>query len=147
MDTTEGSLDGHLVFNVAFADSLAEGRDAYEKSDEISRQSTTRGQYSDGKVHAKTCFVKAGGSTRYTFASRGYQELAVVAEAGGLVTMKVHVTNRAGLDERYDDTTDVKRGRPQRRTAFTLPTDRSNTVELEIINCGTRDCSFVVISN
>ena len=28
-----------------------------------------------------------------------------------------------------------------------LPTDRRNTVVLEIVNCGKKDCSVVVISN
>lgn len=146
-DDSEESLNGHLVFNIAFADSLAAGKNVYGQADDINRSSTTRGQYTDGKVHAKTCFVKAGSTTRYTFPSRGYQELAVVAESGGLVTMRIHVTNRAGLDERHDDTSDVRKGRPQRRTSFNLPTDRTSTVELEIVNCGSNDCSFVVISN
>lgn len=144
---SEESLNGHLVFNVAFADSLADGRDAYGKADDLNRTSTTRGQYDDGKVHSKTCFVRAGKSTKYTFPSRGHQELAVVAESGGLVTVKIHVTNRAGLNVRYDDTKDVHQGRPQRKAVFELPTDRTNTVELEIVNCGKKDCSFVVISN
>ena len=41
----------------------------------------------------------------------------------------------------------VKKGMPQRKTFFELPKDRSNLVELEIMNCGKKDCSFVVISN
>jgi hypothetical protein len=61
--------------------------------------------------------------------------------------MKVHVTNSAGLDKRYDDTKAVKKGMSQRKTSFELPTDRRNIVELEIVNCGKKDCSFVVISN
>jgi hypothetical protein len=61
--------------------------------------------------------------------------------------MKIHVTNSAGLDRRFDDTTNVKKGMPQRKTSFELPVDRRNTVELEIINRGKKDCSFVVISN
>ena len=146
-DDSIASLNGHLVFNDAFADSLAEGKDVYDKADIISRLTVHRGQTADGSILTKTCFVKAGKSTKYTFASKGHQELAVVAEAGGLVTMKIHVTNTAGLDIRYDDTKSVKKGLPQRKTTFELPTDRRNTVELEIINCGTNDCSFVVISN
>lgn len=112
-----------------------------------SNNRTTRGQTPNGSIFTKTGFVKAGRSTRYTFTSKGYQELAVVAEAGGLVTMKIHVTNTAGLDQRYDDTKDVKKGRPQRQAHFTLPKDRANTVELVVVNCGQKDCSFVVISN
>ena len=146
-DDSIASLNGHLVFDEAFADSIAEGKDVYGKADDMNRSTAHRGQTSDGSILTKTCFVKAGKSTKYSFASKGHQELAVVAEAGGLVTMKIHVTNNAGLDKRFDDTKNVKKGMPQRKTSFELPTDRRNTVELEIINCGKKDCSFVVISN
>ena len=130
-DDTIVSLNGHV----------------YQKADDMNRTRAHRGQTADGSILTKTCFVKAGKSTKYSFASKGHQELAVVAEAGGLVTMKIHVTNSAGLDRRFDDTKSVKAGLPQRKTAFELPSDRRNTVELEIINCGKNDCSFVVISN
>lgn len=147
MDDSIASLNGHLVFDEAFADSIAEGKDVYGKADDLNRSTAHRGQRTDGSILTKTCFVKAGKSTKYSFASKGHQELAVVAEAGGLVTMKVHVTNSAGLDKRFDDTKNVKKGMPQRKITFELPTDRRNTVELEIVNCGKKDCSFVVISN
>lgn len=149
-DESVPSLDGHLVFDEAFADSLASGNTSvYQKANVMnsSRSSAHRGQTADGSYLTKTCLVKAGQSTKYTFASKGHQELAVVAEAGGLVTMKIHVTNSAGLDRRYDDTKNVKTGLSQRKTSFDLPVNRRNIVELEIINCGNKDCSFVVISN
>lgn len=146
-DDSIASLNGHLVFDEAFADSLAEGKDVYGKADDLNRSKAHRGQTADGSILTKTCFVKAGKSTKYSFASKGHQELAVVAESGGLVTMKIHVTNNAGLDKRFDDTKNVKKGMPQRKTSFELPTDRRNTVELEIVNCCQKDCSFVVISN
>ena len=147
-DDNTASLNGHLVFDEAFADSLAVGNTSvYDKADDMSRASAYRGQTADGTYLTKTCTVKAGQSTKWTFASKGHQELAVVAEAGGRVTMKIHVTNSAGLDIRYDDTKQVKIGLPQRDASFELPTDRRNTVELEVINCGKKDCSFVVISN
>lgn len=147
-DDSISSLNGHLVFDVAFADSLAAGNTAvYDKADDMNRSTAHRGQTTDGSYLTKTCFVKAGKSTKWSFASKGHQELAVVAEAGGLVTMKIHVTNSAGLDQRFDDTKYVKKGMSQRKTSFELPKDRRNTVELEIVNCGAKDCSFVVISN
>ena len=147
-DESVASLDGHLVFDEAFADSLASGNTSvYSKANALHKSSAYRGQTSDGSYLTKTCMVKAGQSTKYTFSSKGHQELAVVAEAGGLVTMKIRVTNSAGLDRRYDDTKNVKTGLPQRKTSFDLPVNRRNIVELEIINCGNKDCSFVVISN
>ena len=147
-DDSIASLNGHLVFDGAFADSLATGNTAvYDKADDMNRSTAYRGQTVDGSYLTQTCFVRAGKSTKWTFASKGHQELAVVAEAGGLVTMKIRVTNSAGLDKRFDDTKQVKKGLSQRKTSFELPTDRRNTVELEVVNCGKKDCSFVVISN
>lgn len=146
-DGSAASLDGHLVFDEAFADSLAEGKDVMGKADELNRGPSVRGQSADGKILTKTFLVKAKKSAKYTFTSKGHQELAVVAEAGGLVTMKVHVTNRDGFDQRFDDTKSVKTGMPQRKKSFELPTERRNTVELEILNCADKDCSVVVISN
>ncbi len=147
-DDSVSSLNGHLVFDEAFADSLASGKTTiYDKADDMNKIRTHRGQTTDGSYRTKTCFVKAGKSTKYTFKAKGHQELAVVAEAGGLVTMKIHVTNSAGLDFHKDDTKNVKKGMPQRKTTFELPTDRRNTIELEVVNCGKKDCSFVVISN
>ena len=146
-DDSIASLNGHLVFDEAFADSIAEGKDVYGKADDLNRSTAHRGQTADGSILTKTCFVKAGKSTKYSFDSKGHQELAVVAETGGLVTMKIRVTNSAGLNKRFDDTKKVKKGMPQRKNSFELPNDRRNTVELEIVNCGKKDCSFVVISN
>jgi hypothetical protein len=147
-DDSIASLNGHLVFDVVFADSLAAGNTSvYDRADEMNRSAAHRGQTADGSYLTKTCFVKAGKSTKWSFASKGRQELAVVAEAGGMVTMKIRVTNSAGMDKRYDDTKAVKKGLPQRKTSFDLPKDRRNQVELEVVNCGKNDCSFVVISN
>lgn len=148
-DDSIASVNGHLVFDEAFADSLAAGNTSvYEKADDMNRLPRVhRGQTADGSYLTKTCLVKAGKSTKWIFSSKGHQELAVVAEAGGLVTMKIRVTNSAGLDKRFDDTKSVKMGLPQRKTSFELPKDKRNTVELEVINCGEKDCSFVVISN
>ena len=147
-DDSIASLNGHLVFDEAFADSLAAGNTSvYNKADDMNRSTAHRGQTSDGSYLTKTCFVKAGKSTKWTFASKGHQELAVVAEAGGLVTMKIRVTNSAGLDERHNDTKDWRKGRPQRKTSFDLPSNIRNTVELEVFNRSKKDITFVVISN
>lgn len=142
------SLDGHLVFNVAFADSLANGKDAYKNADNINRSSTHRGQMQGGKILTKTCFIKAKGKSVYTFNSVNRQELAVVAEPGGLVTTRVHAVNKTkGINEWHNDTTDVAKGRNSRKTAFNLPSSPRTQVTLEITNCTNKDISVVVISN
>lgn len=141
------SLVGHLVFDEEFAKQLADGKDVFQQSDSINSSRTERGQTANGAIRTKTCFAKAGKSVRYTFPSMNKQILAVVAEAGGRVTMKVHVTNKKGLNKRYDDTTSVKYGLSNRKTTFMLPGDCVNIVELEVVNCSKKDISFVVISN
>lgn len=148
IDGSVASLNGHLVFDENFANSIITNREAFQRADEINRETEAiRGQNPDGSISTKSCLVKAKGSTTYTFRAKGYQELAVVAEAGGLVTMKIHVTNSAGLDERHDDTKDVTKGQSYRKTSFNLPANKANLVELEVINCVDKDISFVVISN
>lgn len=142
------SLEGHLVFNVAFADSLANGKDAYKNADLINRSSTHRGQMQPGEILTKTCFVKAKGKSVYTFPSHDRQELAVVAEPGGLITTRVHAVNQTkGINEWHNDTVDVAKGRNSRKTAFTLPRSPKSQVTLEITNCTNKDISVVVISN
>lgn len=142
------SLEGHLVFNVAFADSLANGKDAYKNADAINKASTNRGQMESGKILTKTFLLKAKGKSEYKFMSHGRQELAVVAEPGGLVSTRVHASNATqGVNEWHNDTTEVKKGKSNRKTAFNLPQKPSTEVTLEITNCTDKDISVVVISN
>lgn len=146
-DDTISSLNGHFIFNEVFVDSLAAGKDAYSNADDINRSTTHRGQTSDGSILTKTCFVKAGKSTKYTFASRGRQELGIITEPGGRVYVRVHVTNPNGFDARYNDDKNAVKGTRRYRRSFDLPIKQRNTVELEVINRGNKDTSFVVISN
>ena len=142
------SLEGHLIFNAAFADSLANGKDAYKNSDNINRSSVHRGQMQQGGILTKTCLIKANGKSVYTFVSSDRQELAVVAEPGGLITTRVHAVNQTkGINEWHNDTTDVTKGRSSRKTAFNLPHSPKSRVTLEIANCTNKDISVVVISN
>ncbi len=146
-DDTIQSLNGHFVFNDIFVDSLAAGGNPYENADNINRSTTHRGQTTNGSILTKTCFVKAGKSTKHSFTSRGVQELGIITEPGGKVYVKVHATNPSGLDEWYNDNKSAKDGARRYKTRFTLPMDKRNTVEIEVINKGGKDTSFVVISN
>lgn len=146
-DDSISSLNGHFIFNEVFVDSLAAGKDAYSNADNINRATTHRGQLTNGSILTKTCFVKAGKSTKYTFTSRGRQELGIITEPDGRVYVRVHVTNQSGLDARYNDDKNAVTGARRYRRAFDLPLKQGNTVELEVINRGNKDTSFVVISN
>lgn len=142
------SLKGHLVFNAAFANSLAEGKDPYPYADNINKSTAHRGQMPPGQIYTKTCFVKANGKSVYTFISRDRQELAIVAEPGGLVTTRVHAVNdETGVNEWHNDTVDVTKGRRSRKSAFMLPHSSNSQITLEITNCTNKDISVVVISN
>ncbi|MDY6437395.1 MAG: hypothetical protein SPK72_07480 [Bacteroidales bacterium] len=146
--TTPTTMDGHLVFDDAFADSLANGIDVYQRTGEMIRNSNiSRGQNPDGSIKTKTLLLTAKGSTKQEFRASGHQEIAVVPEAGGLVTMKIHVSNSAGLNENYDDNRHVAIGESYRARAFELPKKPISKVEVEIINCSDKDISFVIISN
>lgn len=146
-DDSVASLDGHFVFDEDFADSVALGKDVYAHSNSIARATNNRGQTSDGSILTRTCLVKAGKSTKYTFVSRGRQELGVVTEPGGKVAVRIHVTNNSGLNEWHNDNKNAKKGVSRFKTVFTLPDNRNNKVELEVINRGMKNISFVVISN
>lgn len=146
-DDSVPSLNGHLVFNEAFIDSLLNGSDPYVQADSINRSGVKRGQTTNGTILTKTCFVKARQSTKYSFPSRGPQELGIVTEPGGRVFVKVHATNKAGLDEWHNDNKNAVKGARRFKTSFNLPTKTRNTVEIEVINKGDKDISFVVISN
>lgn len=139
------SLDGHFVFDYEFVDSLIAGRDVYRFAQRYADRTTVRGTTSTpNQVFTKTCAVKGKSSVRYTFKSRGRQELAVVAEPGGLVTLRVHDTTN---NVWYNDTKKVKKGEPSRILVFDLPTATRNVLEVEVINLSKKDISFVVISN
>lgn len=141
------SIDGHLVFKEEFAKLLPIDKDVYNKADSISKKRSIRGQFTDGSIKSKTYLIKAAGSTKYSFSSKGHKEIAVVSESGGLVTMRIHVTNSKGYNENFNDDTNVRKGMPHRQKSFDLPTDCMNTVVLDVINCVNKDISVVIISN
>ena len=130
----DNSLEGHLDFTNFYSDSLRAVR-------------SERGQNADGSISSKTFFIKAFQKIEYVFPASGYQELGVVAEHGGLVTIKVRVSNASGFTATHDDRNDVKAGRGQRYKYFTMPDSPMSKVTLEVINCCNRDFSFVVVSN
>lgn len=142
------SLNGHFVYDEEFIDSIIAGKSVYEFAEQYAFNRGKRGHnYNKGTAFMVNKLVKKSSSSKYTFASRGHQKLAVITEPGGMVTLKIHVTNHNGLDVRFDDVKDVKKGQPYRISTFDLPYNISNKVELEVINCTNKDISFVILSN
>lgn len=144
MDHEPLSLDGHFVFDEVFVDSLIAGRNVYKFAQRYASNRTVRGTSSSGKIFSKTGAVRKSSCVKYSFASRGRQELAVVAESGGLITLRVYDKTH---DKWYNDTVDVKKGRPSRILVFNLPENERSLLEVKIINTTQNDISFVVISN
>lgn len=144
VDDNPLSLNGHFVFDEVFVDSLIAGRDVYKFAQRYAEVRGVRGASSSGKIFTKTCAVRKSSSAKLTFVSRGHQELAVVTEPGGMVTIRIHDKTN---DKWYNDTKNVKNGQASRTFVFDLPTSGRTTLEVEVKNCGKKDIGFVVISN
>ena len=145
LDENPVSLDGHFVFDYEFADSLIAGREVYRCAQRYANRSAERGVASSAsEVYATTRTVAAKSSSKFSFVSREHQEIAVVAEPGGKVTLRIHDKTH---DVWYNDTKDVNKGRDTRYMVFDLPTADRSSLEIEVINTSDKDISFVVISN
>jgi hypothetical protein len=139
------SLDGHFVFDYEFVDSLIVNREVFKFAQRYAERASERSTSStSGDVFTKTCMVKGKSSTKFTFASRGHQELAFVAEPGGMITVRVH---NLSYDTWYKDPDKENKGKPSRIIVFDLPTDIWSSIEVEVINKAKKDVSFVVIKN
>ena len=137
-------LDGHFVFDEAFVDDLIEGRDVYKFAQRYAKREKDRGTSSSGQIFDKTCAVRSLSSVKYSFPSKGLQELAVVTEPGGLITLRIYDKTN---DKWYNDTEDVKTGRESRWMIMNLPENKRSVLEIEIINTVDKDISFVILSN
>ena len=123
---------------------LIEGRDVYKFAQRYAKREKDRGTSSSGQIFDKTCAVKGLSSVKYSFPSKGLQELAVVTEPGGLVTLRIYDKTN---DKWYNDTEDVKTGRESRWMIMNLPENKRCVLEIEIINTVDKDISFVILSN
>lgn len=137
-------LDGHFVFDEIFVNDLIEGRDVYKFAQKYAKREKKRGISSSGQIFDKNCAVRSLSSVKYSFPSKGLQELAVVTEPGGLITLRIYDKTN---DKWYNDTEDVKKGRESRCITINLPEDKRNILEIEIINTVNKDISFVILSN
>ena len=138
------SLDGHLLFDEVFVDSLIVNRKVFTFAQRYAndRAGRVRGSGEKNQIYIRTYAVKAKSALTFSFVARGYQELAVVAEPGGAVSLSIYdKTNKIP----YRDTKNVKRGEAHRSFALNLPESKMNQLEIEITNTTDKDISFVVI--
>lgn len=143
------SLDGHYIFNEEFMQLCSEGS-KYANADKLNNKANllgSRGQISVNSILYKNFCIKGNSSLTLSFPARGYEEIGVITEPGGAVSLRAHITNKDGLDKWYSTTNNFTKGEPYRRIQFDIPTDVRNIVEIEIINCTNKDVSFVILSN
>lgn len=143
-------LNGHIVFNEAFADSLSKGVNIYHQSDSLNRAIGERSvgmQSPRGRLQSKTIFIKANQTASCTFVAKGVKKIAVVAEGGGRVSMTMQGLYKNKPYTQYVDTEKVKKGMPHRTGTLALREDCLSTVLMKVKNCVQKDISIVITMN
>ena len=143
-------LNGHIVFDEAFADSLSKGVNIYHQSDSLNRAIGERSvgmQSPRGRLQSKTIFIKANQTASCTFVAKGVKKIAVVAEGGGRVSMTMQGLNKNKPYTQYVDTEKVKKGMPHRTGTLALREDCLSTVLMKVKNCVQKDISIVITMN
>ena len=138
------SFDRHFVFDPCFVDSLLINRDVYKFAHQYAERFSQRATSSGGLVFMSNGIVGKKTSVKYSLAARGRQEIAVVTEPKGRITLRIQDKTHHTW---YNDTVDVTEGRPYRIQILDLPLDKRCTLEIEIINTGKRTTSFAIIGN
>lgn len=144
------SLNGHIVFDEAFADSLSKGVDIYQQSDSLNRAIGERSvgmQSPRGRLQSKTVIIKANQTASCTFVAKGVKKIAVVTEVGGRVSMTMQGLYKNKPYTQYVDTEKVKKGMPHRTGTLALREDCLSTVLMKIKNCVQKDISIVITMN
>lgn len=144
------SLNGHIVFDEAFADSLSKGVDIYQQSDSLNRAIGERSvgmQTPRGRLQSKTVIIKANQTASCTFVAKGVKKIAVVAEGGGRVSMTMQGLYKNKPYTQYVDTEKVKKGMPHRTGTLALREDCPSTVLMKVKNCVQKDISIVITMN
>ncbi len=140
---TQPSLNGHYIFSSKFARDLIADRGVIKFARRY-RKDSKRGSSTGGtNIYLTNGVAPANGSAKYLLNSRDVQELAVVTEPNGLVTLRI-----TDLDNKqyYHDTKNETAGEPYRVHVLNLPS-KPTTLEIEIINTGSADTSFAIIGN
>ena len=139
------SFNGHFLFDYEFVDSLIVNRAVYQFAQRYAERCAERSIFSSSSdVYTRCCMVGGKTSTKMTYVSRGHQELALVTEPGGLITIRIHDLKH---NKWYNDNTMENEGISSRIHVFDLPKNEVATIEVEVINRSEKDVSFVIICN
>lgn len=141
----ELDLNGHFIFDEEFVDSLVANRKVLEFSRKYAEKRSHRGSTGvDGRIRMTTKALKSGQTSIWKTVNRGDAEFAVVAEAGGLLTMTI----RDGAGKvLYAETKDNKKGASIRKAQLKLPENKMTTLFIEITNHSKSDSSFAFLKN
>jgi hypothetical protein len=138
------SVDGHLIFDEEFIDSLIVNRKVTEFSLKFAHKRANRGTTGvNGGVRLTSRAVKKGESVIWKTTNCNIAEYALVAEPDGLFTMTIRDSKGKVL---YCETTDNKKGASVRKARIRLPKTKTE-IQIEIKNTGKEDKSFALISN
>lgn len=149
------SLNGHLLFDAEFADSLANGINVYDRLEEMYQQNILkhRGFKSNKKnqIYSKSIVLQAGigAKTKYSFVADGNIDLYVVAEKRNC-KFSLNVTAQNGCNKqkkKYNDTIKKKKGLSERKKKLNLSKDCKSIVEVEIINCTNKKFSVILMKS
>ena len=142
MSKVDLSFNGHFIFSPVFVDSLiAHGDRIYRNSDYYNKLQYYQGAVDESEgVYYQTCIVGGYSSVKYTFSSRGHQELAFVTEPKGQIGICVY-------DKTQNKNYNYEIGFPYKFITFELPEDKQSVLEIEVFNQTSVDISFVIISN
>lgn len=138
-------VNGHLIFDEEFLDSLIVNRKVLSFSSKYAKKRSSRGSTGvEGRIRMTTKALKAGQSATWKTVNKGTAEFAVVAEPGGLLTMTIRDSKGKVL---YAETQNNKQGAPVRKAQIKLPENQSTTLLIEVVNHSATDTSFAIMKN
>lgn len=139
----EANLNGHYIFDEEFADSLLTNRQVHRFAQRYALRRSNRGiSPRPGQVMLTTKALPASGKARWKVRGRSKGEFAVVAEPGGLLTLRILDAKGRVL---YSDTKDVKKGAPVRKAVINLPASTTSELLIEVTNCRPKVTSFALL--
>lgn len=137
-------LDGHLLFDEEFVDSLIVNRLAMKEARRYAKIRKSRAGGSAKGCRMDTYAIEGGKAVTFKTSARGAKKIAIVGEPDGLFSLRI--TEKSGK-VLYTDTDDVKTGRSVRVADFKLPENAASTILIEVSNRGKLDKSFAIITN
>lgn len=137
----------HDDFSAIWDKALKESKDSVPESQSPEHIGTDLSRISGNSSTATTkrYRLKEGESIKHI--TRGINKLSVAAipQADGLITMRIHASNRHGYNEHFDDKEKFHDGMNYRKRQISLP-ETPTKVEIEILNRTKHDITFLLVT-